>query len=159
MKSPAETIAGLCKLVGDFKYPRLGLELLGLECWYMGQYLSDPPSVEGWNHGHEWIDSGSLVKRINLAADAVSNIAYPGVQAMVDRMRGLGEMGPDESVDACLDMLGPVWVEDDTREELITNARMNGGLQWETDDHVSESTQKVADILALIVATREYQFC
>ena len=159
VKSPAETIAGLCKLVGDFKYPRLGLELLGLECWYMGQYLSDPPSVEGWNHGHEWIDSGSLVKRINLAADAVSNIAYPGVQAMVDRMRGMGEMGPDEAVDACLDMLGPVWVEDDTREELMTNARMNGGLQWETDDQVSESTQRVADILALIVATREYQFC
>ena len=159
VKSPAETVAGLCKLVGDFKYPRLGLELLGVECQYMGQFLGNPPSVEGWNHGYEWIDSGSLVKRINFAADAVSNIAYPGVQAMVDRVRGMGELSPEESVDACLDILGPVEVESDTREELITKARLSGGLKWETAEQTRESAQKVLDILALAVATREYQFC
>jgi hypothetical protein len=125
----------------------------------MGQFLGNPPSVEGWNHGYEWIDSGSLVKRINFAADAVSNIAYPGVQAMVDRVRGMGELSPEESVDACLDILGPVEVESDTREELITKARLSGGLKWETAEQTRESAQKVLDILALAVATREYQFC
>ena len=159
VKSPAETVAGLCRLVGDFKHPRLGLELLGVETSYMGQFLGNPPSVEGWNHGHEWIDSGALVKRINFAADAVSNISYRGVQALVNRVRSMGELSPEASVDACLSIMGPLEVDPDTREELIAKARMAGGLEWETEGTARESTQKVLDILALIASTREYQFC
>ena len=159
VKSPAEVAASVCRLVGDFKYPRLGLELLGLECWYMGQYLSDPPSVEGWNHGQEWIDSGALVKRINFAADAVSNISYPGVQAIIGRVKGMGDLGAEASVDVCLDIMGPLEVHPQTRDELIVKAELDGGLKWETEDATRESARKVLDILALIAATREYQFC
>ena len=159
VKSPAEAVAGLCRLVGDFRYPRLGLELLGFETSYMGQTLGNPPSVEGWNHGHEWVDSGALVKRINFAADAISNISYPGVHALVNRIRAMGDLSPEASVDACLDVMGPLEVQPDTRQELITKVRMSGELQWKTEDATRESTRKVLDILALIVATREYQFC
>ena len=33
----------------------------------MGQDLMNPPSVEGWHTGKEWIDTGILVERINFA--------------------------------------------------------------------------------------------
>ena len=159
VKSPAEHVVSVCKLVGDFKYPRLGLELLGVECLYMGQWLSNPPSVEGWHYGAEWIDSGALVTRINFAVNTVTNIRYPGVQAIVSRVRAMGNLSPEAYVDACLDILGPLEVQPATREELIVNAQLGGELQWNTDDLASESTQKLLDMLALIVSTREYEFC
>ena len=91
----------------DFKYPRLGLELLSYECSFMGQHLSDPPSMEGWHYGAEWIDSGALVKGVNFAVDAISNEGYPGVRAIVDRVKAIGSVSPEAMVDACLDIMGP----------------------------------------------------
>ena len=157
VKSPAEVVAGTMRLVGDFSYPRPGLEPLGMECSYMGQFLCDPPSVEGWHFGAEWIDSGSLVKRINFVADAVSNINYPGVRAMIRRIAAEGDLSPMEFVDACLDQLGPLEVMEDTRQELLVMAEKGGGLLWDTEEHRKASALKVGDMFGLIAATREYQ--
>jgi hypothetical protein len=33
----------------------------------MGQRLLNPPTVEGWHTGHEWIDSGTLSQRTGFA--------------------------------------------------------------------------------------------
>ena len=44
----------------------------------MGQTLLNPPSVEGWHEGTEWINSGALVERVNFAAKEISNIDAPG---------------------------------------------------------------------------------
>ena len=41
----------------------------------MGQDLLNPPSVEGWHTGKEWIDTGCLVERINFAAQQVGDAA------------------------------------------------------------------------------------
>ena len=158
VKSPAEVIAGTMRLVGDFSYPRPGLEILGMECSYMGQFLCDPPSVEGWHYGDEWIDSGSLVKRINFCADAVSTIDYPGVQAIIKRVRDKGNLNPVDFVDACLDLLGPIAVNDGTRDELLALAEKDGDLRWDTDEAAGAAPQRIGDMLALIASTREYQF-
>ena len=70
VKSPVEVVVGTMRLMGDFRFP--GSELLPVaeEAGYQGQALLDPPSVEGWHTGAEWIDSGALVRRINFAAGA-----------------------------------------------------------------------------------------
>ena len=52
----------------------------------MGQALLNPPTVEGWHTGKEWIDSGTLVERINFVADQVGNMELPGIKLIVDRM-------------------------------------------------------------------------
>ena len=158
VKSPAEVVAGTMRLVGDFIYPRPGLEPLGQECTYMGQFLCDPPSVEGWHFGAEWIDSGSLVRRINFCADALSNVGYPGVKALVQRIRDRGALEPDAFVDLCLDLLGPLETLDTTREQLAAMARRDGGLKWDTEEEVQTSTRRVGDMFGLIASTREYQF-
>ena len=158
VKSPAEVVGGTMRLVGDFVYPRPGLELLGLEVSYMGQFLCDPPSVEGWHYGSEWIDSGALVKRINFCADAVSNINYPGVQAIIRHIKAKGNLTPKELVDACLDVLGFVEVGEHTREQLAVMADQGGELQWDADTNERAVAQRIGDMLALIASTREYQF-
>jgi hypothetical protein len=157
VKSPAEVVAGVTRMVGDFRYPRPGLEDMARECEYMGQNLLNPPSVEGWHYGPEWIDSGSLVRRINFCAEAVSNTRYPGIRAIVERIKSKGDISGSELVDACLDLLGPIAVEEGTRAELDTLSEQAGPLTWETGQEEA-STQRVGDMLALIASTREYQF-
>ena len=38
----------------------------------------DPPSVEGWHTGKEWIDGGTLTERINFAVNQVKVTSKPG---------------------------------------------------------------------------------
>ena len=77
VKSPAEVVVGTLHLVGDLKFPRTGVMETALECRYMNQDLLNPPSVEGWHTGREWIDSGSMVERINFVADELGNVSIP----------------------------------------------------------------------------------
>ena len=158
VKSPAEVVAGIMRLVGDFQFPRPGLQAIGEEPGYQGQEIMNPPSVEGWHTGAEWIDSGSLVRRINFAADRLSNVEMPGVQAMIRRVRERGSLEPAGLVAAALDIIGPLEVSGQTMDELVTMADQGGSLDWGTDEKSAQSEQRVADMLALIAASREYQF-
>ena len=157
VKSPAEVVVGTMRLVGDLVL-RPGIQAIGEEPGYQGQELMNPPSVEGWHTGAEWIDSGALVRRINFAADRLSNVEMPGVQSIIKRVKAQGKLGPSTFVDSCLDLLGPLEVTDGTRQELISLAEHDGELKWDTETAASTSTRRVGDMLAQIVASREYQF-
>ena len=137
---------------------RPGLLPIGEEPGYQGQELINPPSVEGWHTGAEWIDSGSLVRRINFAADRLSNIEMPGVQSIIGRIRERGNIGPGDFVASCLDLIGPLDVSDQTHQELTSMAEQAGELQWDSDESAGASAQRVGDMLALIAASTEYQF-
>ena len=107
VKSPTEAVVGTMRLVGDFTSPKPGLHPLTMEIRYMGQDLLNPPTVEGWHTGKEWIDSGTLVERINFAADKVGNLELPGVRAIIHRMASEGAtISPERLVDGCLEMVG-----------------------------------------------------
>ena len=123
----------------------------------MGQELLNPPSVEGWHTGPEWINSGALMKRINFTADMVGDVTKPGVLSIVDRVRSQGDLSSESFVDACLDLMGPMEVTEETRQELVEHAGESGILGWGADlDGVS--TERVGEMLQLIVSTREYQY-
>ena len=124
----------------------------------MGQSLHNPPSVEGWQTGRDWINSGAVVGRINFVADRVSDTEMPGVQKIVQRVAAANgtQMSPDEMVDQCLDLFGPLDVAEVTRLELIEHASEQGDLSW-SDDY-DGSSERVGEMLALIAATTEYQF-
>ena len=154
VKSPAEMVAGTMRLVQDFTHPKPGLHPIAMEIRYMGQDLMNPPTVEGWHTGAEWIDSGTLVERINFAADQVGNTSLPGVKAIVDRLSAEGINVPAVFVDRCLDMLGAYRLPDETRDYLIEHVRNGGNLEPGSDDYA----QRVGQTLQLIVATQEYQF-
>src|SRR5215211_4461898 len=105
VKSPAEHVAGLMRLVGDYRFPDWGIKDIALEFRYMGQDLMNPPSVEGWHTGKEWIDTGILVERINFAAGQVGDIDKPGVRKIIERLRAMGELSPDQFVDEMLQLI------------------------------------------------------
>jgi hypothetical protein len=121
----------------------------------MGQDLLNPPTVEGWHTGKEWIDSGTLVERINFTADNVGNLKLPGVQAIVTRLRAKGAtLSPEQLVDGCLELLGGYILNDETQRELVTLARNGGDIQTNAADF----PDRVAQMLQSIVATTEYLF-
>ena len=160
VKSPAEVVVGTLNLVGDFKgIPKPGLCDVATEPTNMGQSLLDPPSVEGWHTGAEWIDSGSLVRRINFVADRVGDLSLPGVMDMVTRIRSQGTISPQELVESCLDLIGTVKINEGTRRELVAQAEQEEELRWGTEPESATSARRVAQMLQLIASTREYQFC
>jgi uncharacterized protein (DUF1800 family) len=158
IKSPAEMLVSTLRLVGGFEFPAPGIGNLSKESGYMGQELLNPPSVEGWHTGAEWINSGTLMKRVNFAADMVGDLNRPGVQSIIDRVREQGDLGPERLVDVCLDLMGPLSVTEETRRQLVGHAAESGPLSWGSEAPAAISCRRVAEMLQLIVATREYQY-
>ena len=159
VKSPVEVVVGTLRLTGDLQGPDPRLIEVGQEPAYMGQSLLDPPSVEGWQTGRDWINSGSVVKRINFVADRVSNVDLPGVQSIIRRLASNGTaITPEALVDQCLDLMGPVEVSELTRQELVAHADEEGPFSWSSDEEYASFSRQVGDMLALIAATTDYQF-
>ena len=158
VKSPAELVIGTARLAGNFEGPRPGFNSLAFECAYQGQELLNPPSVESWHTGTEWIDGGALVRRVNFAANLLGDVTLPGVQSIISDLRNMGPLDPGGFVNGCLDLVGPLEVSEATRAELLDMAREGGDLLWDTEANIRESEKRAGVMLALIAASRDYQF-
>ena len=155
VKSPVETVLGTMRLIGEWKSPKPGMEFIFDEMKYMGQELFNPPSVEGWHTGREWIDGGTLVHRINFTAEYVSDTSYPGIQDIINGLASEGPaISPEEMVDGCLRRLGHYELPEETRSMMVEHVAKAGTLKTDTD----EFGQRVAEILQLIVSTKEYLY-
>ena len=150
VKSPAEMVAGTLRTADALAWPTLEAWEAALATGYMGQELLNPPSVEGWHEGREWIDSGALVERVNFASKYLGDLERPGVRALVERL-------VSELVDGCLDLLGLSSVATDTREALADQAAAEGDLDLAEVASGGRSQQRVAEMLRLIASTREFQ--
>ena len=158
LKSPTEVVVGTLRLVGGAEFPAPGLGDLSRQPCYMGQDLLNPPSVEGWHTGVEWINSGSLMRRVNFTADLIGDTQRPGIETMINRLKGQNATSPEQLVDSCLDLLGPLEVADESRKELVDFVSEAGNFAWNSDDAVAASTERVGELLQLIVSLREYQY-
>ena len=157
IKSPVELMSGIIKLVGTHRFPDPDFGKLN-GSMNMGQQLFNPPTVEGWHTGMEWIDSGALNERVNFAVDEVSDVTKPGVQDIIARLRSAGRpLSPEELVDKCLDLIGPIDVANATRDALIARAEAQDPLRFEPGSK-EESAARVVEMLQLIVSSAEYQF-
>ena len=158
LKSPIEVVVGTLRQVGGFEFPAPGVSELSRQSGYMGQDLMNPPSVEGWHTGQEWINSGSLMRRVNFTADMVGDLSRPGVQSMIQRMRAQGDLSPEAFVDTCLDLMGPLDVNQSTRDELVSHASTGGTLNWGPEGDGSAAIDRVREMLQLVVSLRDYQY-
>ena len=158
VKSPAELVVSTVRLAGNYTGPRPGFDMLAMECNWQGQELLNPPSVESWHTGGEWIDGGALVRRVNFAAGLLGDTSLPGVKAIISGLRERGVSAPEEFVDACLDIVGPLEFSESTRSELLDQATENGGLNWDTEENSEKSERNIGVMLALIAASRDFQF-
>ena len=160
VKNPVELVAGTIKLVGTHRFPDDGLTQLGEAPTVMGQQLMNPPTVEGWHTGKEWIDGGTLNERVNFAVNQLNDVNKPGIQDIISRLRSSNgdSLLPEEFVDQCLDLVGPIEVGDKTHDGLLRYANSCGELRFDTETEQAKSSTRIRRMLQLIVASREYQF-
>ena len=151
VKSPVELVAGVIRLTGEFDRARYEIMDRYKQASFMGQFLNDPPSVEGWHQGTEWLDSGTLVERINFASQQIGDPNKPGIQAIISRIESdlADAASPEKLVDSCLDQVGAFTVDDDTHKVLVDFASQ-GGSSFAKSQHI-------ADVLQMVASTQEFQ--
>jgi uncharacterized protein (DUF1800 family) len=162
VKSPAELVVGVIKLVGTHRFPDASLLELETATDTMGQQLMNPPTVEGWHTGREWIDGGTLNERVNFAVNQVSDLAKPGIRDLVSQLSerdggANGVVSPEALVDGCLDLLGPLEVADATRQALLDAAQADDGMGSDTGAEKEANVARAGRLIQLAVASREYQ--
>ena len=114
----------------------------------MGQRLMNPPTVEGWHTGFEWIESGTLSERVSFVEKQFSDPQKPGVADILSR---LGDLNGDPKmlVDKCLDLLGAIVVRAETYDSLIEYTK---NLKEIGDD------AGVHHLVQMVTSTIDYQF-
>ncbi|MFQ6026614.1 MAG: DUF1800 family protein [Dehalococcoidia bacterium] len=159
VKSPVELVAGVIRLTGEFDRPRREIIDRYFQAQYMGQTLNNPPSVEGWHQGTDWLDTGTLVERVNFATQQLGDANKPGVQAMIERITSRNEkvLSPEGLVEACLDQVGTLTVSDDTRRELVDFASIGGEVHLGSGNPEEEARQRIAEVLQMVASTQEFQ--
>ena len=94
--------------------------------------------------GASYIDSGTLVERINFAADQVGNTGLPGIRSMINRLGSQGATLPAaQLVDGCLEMLGAYQLPEETHDYLVGHAKQGGELRPGTEDFSARVGQKL----------------
>ena len=151
VKSPVELVVGVLKTVGEHDDFRPGLAKYAESTTVvMGQKLLDPPTVEGWHTGKEWIDGGNLTERVNFAVGEIGDGSSPGIQRIVDRLvEGDSLSSPESFVDSTLEAIGPIEVEGATHAALV---------KFAADSEGDDDRSRIVRMLRLTVSTPEYQF-
>ena len=118
-----------------------------------------PPSVEGWHEGEEWIESGALIERVNFVAEELSNIKLPGIERMIQHIvaSDTSKISPEELLDRCLDILGPISVSEDTYSILTSYVSKLGDIDLSDRGTDSSISKRIANLLGLIGSCREFQ--
>ena len=158
VKSPAELVGGTARIAGSHRTPEWTICNLAMDVNFMGQEILNPPTVEGWHTGMEWIDTGNLVERINAAGAEMSDIKRPGVRAIVEHVKSAGsKQSPRQLADSCLDAMGMFEVSEGTFDSLVAMAAPWGEVEFDRGDTAACAEEHVAEMIQLIVASREYQ--
>ena len=159
VKNPAELVAGTMKVVGKYSViPQDGevVATLNSKVSVMGQDLMNPPTVEGWHTGQEWIDGGTLNERVNFAVDQFNDPTSPGIKDILERLGK--QINSKDLLDKCLDLVGPLEVSEDTYGALQKYANAVGDISLDGNEFKQENIEKITRMIQLIVSTREYQF-
>ncbi|MBS4728321.1 DUF1800 domain-containing protein [Mycobacterium sp. SM1] len=155
VKSPVELMVGTARLTGRWALPTNDVAELARNAHFMGQSLLNPPSVEGWHEGEEWIDSAGLIERINCASAEIARPEAPGVARILERVVDAARRESFSLLDACLEAMGSLRLSAGTRRVLAD--RLTGSpLLPDNPEAVREHT---LELLRVIVSTPDYQYC
>jgi len=107
----------------------------------------------------EWIDSGALVERINFVAKELGDVSKPGVRDLIIRLDedNNGHLTPEQLVDQCLELVGQIEVDAETRDTLVEFAAQDGDLNLQGHQPGDAAEVRVGNMLRMIASTREYQ--
>jgi len=156
VKSPVELVAGVLRLTGEFNRPRREIIDRYFQASYMGQFLNNPPSVEGWHQGTDWLDTGTLVERVNFASQQIGDSTKPGIQEMIERIASTPNnlASPENLIRVCLEEMGVISVEEDTMKVLIDFASQDHDQPINASN---DGAQKISAALQMVASTKEFQ--
>ncbi|WP_343602397.1 DUF1800 domain-containing protein [Mycobacterium sp.] len=155
VKSPVELMVGTARLTGRWFLPSDDVAELAYNTHFMGQSLLNPPSVEGWHEGEEWIDSAGLIERINCAAAEIARPDAPGVSRILERVAESADPTPLGWVDACLEAMGSLKLAPATRQILAERLAETP----RTGENAQSVRERTLELLRAIVSTPDYQYC
>ncbi len=171
IKCPVQYLIALLKQL-EITEPPLGFPIAGQ--LQLGQVLFTPPNVAGWDWGHGWINTNTLLTRYNLAGfltkgSEESSKLIPDNQKKIPRMgqlpkkSGLGWRGPDyekiaprpmrENISELVDLLifrffqSPV--PEKARDSFMEYATAKKGVIF--------TNKETAELCHLILSTPYYQ--
>lgn len=160
IKSPVELVVGTIRSTEECQTPSIDMIKAVEEANYMGQSILFPPSVEGWHTGEEWITSGSLVNRVNFASDHMSNLDNPGVENIVNYIleNNNSPITPQQVVDNCIEVLGPLEISADTKVSLLEVASKLDRIESNGHSRQQRTIELIQELIRMIVSSKEYQF-
>jgi hypothetical protein len=115
----------------------------------MGQQLFEPPDVAGWSLGPEWFSTGSMLARMNFAAQLAANQRFN-----LQRDAAAARRTPEDLLGFFMNRLSPAPYDNAPYDELLTYLR--AGATWPLSD--ANLTAKSAGLAKLMVGSSEYQF-
>ena len=143
IKSPAELVVNSVRLSGGFEIPSEEVYKATISSGLMGQPLLNPTSVEGWQGGEEWINTGSVIERINFCSDVLGDSKKVLVRKILKRnpqKENLLRISTEE--------LGYFDLHVSTEKELIS---------YVNDSEFKIDEEYVGILIKLIVSSREFQ--
>jgi uncharacterized protein (DUF1800 family) len=155
IKSPTEYVLGGLKSLDATPDYRL----LGTDIGAQGQVLFNPPDVSGWDGGQAWINTTSLLQRVNFANSLATNRSNNrGHRIDIDKLTaGQNFTKAGQVVNFFLDLLGPITITKDQKKALKNYLRYdNNGIKqpFEWDNQMKD--EKVRGLIHLIMALPEY---
>ena len=161
VKSPAELVINTLRASGtydDIDAADTTVFSVMEEAGFMGQKLTNPPSVEGWHTGEEWINSGALVDRVNFASRYFGDSGNSGVMNMATRVKsGLkNDFEMDELIESCLIVLGHVEISGDTYDTLMGFAK-SASISAGNSQDITEDD--ITNLFKIISSSKEFQMC
>ena len=120
LKSPAELVGHTLKISGNLREIKPGILDYVSAITNMGQHLLNPPTVEGWHTGKEWIDGGTLNERVNFAVSEMNDPTKLGIQEIINKIKSSeNEITSEHLVDLCIELLGQSNITSKTKNNLI----------------------------------------
>jgi uncharacterized protein (DUF1800 family) len=147
---------------GDGRY--VGDTEIGDHLSAMGMILFEPPNVAGWPGGLNWINSGTLLSRLEFAKDLAAT-DFGRNQITFANITGLPIGNPAASptvvVDAILHQLGldtgTIAFTSDQRQALIDYASTDGPTLNLSNEFTDDVRVKVRGVIALALQSAEAQ--
>ena len=143
IKSPAELVVNSVRLSGGFEIPSEEVYKATISSGLMGQPLLNPTSVEGWQGGEEWINTGSVIERINFCSDVIGDSKKVLVRKILKR-----NPQKEDLLRISCEELGYFELHESTEKELIS---------YINDNEFKIDEEYVGILLKLIVSSREFQ--
>jgi len=154
LKSPAELVGHTLKISGNLREIKPGILDYVSAITNMGQHLLNPPTVEGWHTGKEWIDGGTLNERINFAVSEMNDPNKPGIKEIINQIKySKDKITSEYLIDLCIELVGQSNITSKTKNDLVEYSK-----QFEGENLKNHLDETIIKLIQIIVSTKEYQF-